>query len=97
MPPLDGSPSYLIDYLFEIGPAMDGGMGIVPLSYGEIAAWSLLTGIRLRPWEARTLRRLSREYVDELHKGSWRPPWQSPDEKPQPTEEQLAIRALANL
>lgn len=54
---------YLLEYLFEIGPAMPGAMGEVPLTHGEIEAWQRNTGIRLQPWEARALRRASIEYV----------------------------------
>jgi hypothetical protein len=39
---------------------MDG-----PLGWQEMAAWEHLTGIELDPWEARTLRELSAEYLVE--------------------------------
>jgi hypothetical protein len=58
-----GPERYLVDYLLEIGPTMPTGMGAVPLSHGEIAAWQGNVGVRLQPWEARELRRLSIEYV----------------------------------
>lgn len=59
---------YLLGYLFEIGPAVPVGMGDGPITHCEIAAWMANTGIRLTPWEARTLRRLSKDYVREA---SW--------------------------
>lgn len=97
MPSLEGAPAYLIDYLFEIGPVSEGGMGAAALTFVEIDAFCRLTGVRFRPWEVRLLKKLSREYVKQLHDDSQKPPWQAPDEKPRPTASQLAIRALANL
>lgn len=41
-------------------------MGPAPITHLEIRAWQENTGKRLTPWEARTLRHLSREYVGEL-------------------------------
>ena len=41
-------------------------MGLGPVSFQEIDAWRRLSGVRLTPWEARTLRNLSREYAAEL-------------------------------
>lgn len=96
MPPVTG-PAYLLEYLFEIGPTMAAGMGNGPITFSEILAWQLLTGIRLRPWEVRLLRRLSRDYLGASQSDVVHAPWQPPDEKPQPTAAQLAIRALANL
>lgn len=58
-----GPERYLVDYLLEIGPTMPTGMGVAPLSHGEIAAWQSNVGICLQPWEARALRMLSIEYV----------------------------------
>lgn len=65
---LPGAPlPYLLGYLYEIGPGMPGAMGEVPLSHGEIESWQRNTGIRLTPWEARTLRRLSIAHVEESY------------------------------
>lgn len=38
-------------------------MGPVPITHADIAHWQANTGININAWEARTLRRLSREYV----------------------------------
>ena len=54
---------YLIDYLFDVGPCMEGAMGAVSLSYQEILAWQINLGLRLAPWEVRMLKTLSREFV----------------------------------
>ena len=65
--PLVSAP-HIIDYLYEIGPTLAGGMGGVPLSHLEIDAWQRNTGIDLDAWEARFLVRLSREFLAESHK-----------------------------
>lgn len=57
---------HLIEYLFEIGPVLSGGMGEAPLNHAEIDAWQRNTGINLTAWEARTLRRLSASYLAEM-------------------------------
>lgn len=52
---------YLTQYLFEIGPIINGG----PISHSELFAWQANTGIDLNSWESRTLRRLSGDYAQE--------------------------------
>lgn len=60
-PLLPANPApYVTDWLFEIGPGMDG-----PIGWQEMTAWERLTGIELNPWEARTIRWLSQEYLSE--------------------------------
>ena len=63
--PLVSAP-HLIDYLYEIGPALPGAMGGVPLSHAEIMAWQGNIGVELQPWEVRFLVRLSKAYLGEL-------------------------------
>ena len=80
MPPC--SALHLAGYLFEIGPTVAAGMGDGPITHGDIAAWMRNTGIRLSPWQARTLRRLSLDYLAESNKATERghpAPWQSED------------------
>lgn len=99
MPPLEGS-EYILGYLYEIGPIMSGAMGSGPITHGELCAWQSNTGIRLSPWEVRTLRRLSIEYLNEQHRAGklgCEPPWKSEDLKPEPSAVQQSLRALANL
>jgi len=81
MPPFDG-PKYMLDFFWEVGPAMSGGMGSAPLTHGELESWQRNIGIKLNPWECRTLKRLSVEYVNESHKATKRDhpaPWQPVD------------------
>ena len=59
---------HVLRYLFEVGPAMPGMNGPVPVTHQEIEAWRVLTSTTLSPWESRVIRRLSQEYVSEMHK-----------------------------
>lgn len=59
---------YLAEWLMEIGPLGSGGTGPVPLSWAELETWQRVTGIRLSAWEARTIRSLSRAFLDQLNK-----------------------------
>ena len=52
---------YLVEWLFEIGPSTGDGI----LAMSELAAWENITGIELSRWEARTLRRLSGDYLHQ--------------------------------
>ncbi len=47
---------------------MRGEMGMAPISFLELSAWQASTGLALSPWEALTLRRLSIDYIDQLHR-----------------------------
>ncbi|EJL21892.1 hypothetical protein [Novosphingobium sp. AP12] len=62
--PLNPLP-YLSDWLFEIGPSAPAGMGDAAIDFRHMAAWTRIMGVDLTPWEARTLRRLSRAYVNQ--------------------------------
>lgn len=75
----------LIGYLFEIGPTMPGAAGPVSISNQELVAWQALSGVSLKPWEAKFLRQLSREYVAELHraeKADALAPWEPVEVQP---------------
>lgn len=64
MPPVDAA-AHLIAYLFDVGPVLAVGMGAGPVTAEELLAWQIESGIELQPWEARTLRMLSHEYMAE--------------------------------
>lgn len=53
----------MVDYLFDVGPVMGGGMSAAAITWEEINEWQDATGIELSAWEARTLRRLSVAFV----------------------------------
>lgn len=60
--------AYLIDYLQELDFCERGDMGPKLLSFREIESWQHSTGLHLDSWEVLTLRQLSREYIDQLHR-----------------------------
>lgn len=99
MPP-QGNADHLIAALFRFGPTMIGGMGREPLTQTEIGWRQITTGWRLTGWEADKLGELSMEYLGEAQAAEKRDapaPWQPQDAKPQVTELQAALRALAAL
>jgi hypothetical protein len=64
--PVNPAP-HLTEWLFDIGPSSPGSMGDAALGYQDMAAWQAISGVELLPWEARTLRRLSGEYLVGRH------------------------------
>lgn len=95
----------MVEWLFELGPTVAAGMGAGPITHGDIADFQSNTGIDLDAWQARTLRRLSLDYLAESHKATkpdCPPPWgDAPEVKaaPKRAAEDLrkSIRGLANL
>lgn len=92
---------YLVDALFDVGPVKAGGMGPVPIDSHDLVAWQAERGIVLTPWEAQTLRRLSRDYVFESSRATkpdCPPPWtgESTKDRRERAEKQIrgALRAL---
>lgn len=84
MPDIDFELTYLVTYLWEIGPVHYSGMGPLPLPHSEIMAWQSNTGITLQPWEARYLRELSKDFLAQEAKSKdpeEPPPWAVPDER----------------
>lgn len=81
-PPIPPNPApWLTDWLFDLGPAVPAGMGAGAVGWLEIGAWADLCGIDLMPWEARLLRRLSRDFVDQAHRAEkidCPAPWSTP-------------------
>ncbi len=92
-PPLPPVPcgAHLVTHLFEAGPASNTEFGAKPITWGELQSWQQQTGVRLQPWEARAVRRLSADYAAEVTeaKDPARPaPWSS-----MPTAEMRAALA----
>lgn len=53
-------------------------MGPTPLTQEELGWWQHNIGIKLTPWECRTIIKLSKEYLSESHKATKRDcpsPW----------------------
>lgn len=87
MPPVEVG-GHLLRWLFEVGPTMSNGMGQTPISSTELRDWLSITGVRLTPWEVRTLRILSMAYVGEYseasdpkHPAPWLPDEATADDK----------------
>lgn len=69
---------YLVEYLYEVGPAASGGLGPAPLTHQELAAWQWNMRRRLQPWEISMLRRLSVQWIVEAQRAEepdCPPPW----------------------
>lgn len=97
MPPVDAA--YLLDYLFEIGPTMSGVMGSGPITFQELQAWQEQIGVELSPWEVRTLRYLSSEYLTASHEAEKRDcpaPW-IPKEMTEANREAIARQVETSL
>lgn len=79
--PEPGGAAYLLRYLFEFGPVLSGPAEV---SHQEIESWARLKRIPLTPWEAGTLRQLSRDYLVQA-RTSEEPqapaPWKSDSEQ----------------
>ena len=91
MPPIHPAVRCLVTYLFEVGPVMAGGAGPMAITQGELRCWQDNTRIRLTPWQARTLRQLSRDYLTESVTAADShafPPWTS--------ETEVAVQAAAD-
>ena len=52
----------------EIGPVETSGMDAAPIGWTSIMHWQQLTATQLQPWEARLIRRLSIDYLDQSRK-----------------------------
>lgn len=82
MPPISNDGKYIVAILNDIGPVVPIGMGgLTSFSETELMAWQANQSIRLKPWECRLLRRLSREYA-AMHgaasKSDCPAPWTAP-------------------
>lgn len=53
----------------EVGPVSDG-MAITAVSWSEVKAWMQITGTRITPWAARTIREMSTAYANEHREAS---------------------------
>lgn len=69
MPPVLAGHRFLA-WLYDAGPGLHTGQGLVPLSNAEIREWQQVSGLRLTRMEAQTLRELSQAFVGELNSAS---------------------------
>jgi hypothetical protein len=88
---------HIIDRLLEMG-ITEGEMSAKPLSWCEIVAWQQGVWVRLAPWEARLIRRLSAAYVTESRAAESEncpAPWHSgPDQRAIDTEQARLMAVL---
>lgn len=61
------STPYLADYFLEVGPTRSSGMGLLPLDWQELQAWSIMTCTELSYWEAQALIEASGHYLAALN------------------------------
>lgn len=77
---------YLVDWWLDIGPTAAGSGGEGPLGWQDLAAWERITGVELLAWEARVIRRMSRDSIAEgvrAKKPDCPPPWQAAEPEAQ--------------
>lgn len=104
-PPLpEVAAPHLLGYLFEIGPISLGGAMQSPITSQEILAWQQLTRIALTPWEARAIKRMSIDYLDQMHaseapdcKAPWMPADYVTDHSATAKSMQKALEGLLKL
>ena len=66
MPKIDGA-EYILQHLQNIGFYSNNGMGIVPISYVEIEAYSRLTGLEFTETEISVMKKMSIAYVNQSY------------------------------
>lgn len=66
MMPEPGEAAYLLAHFREVGPTL----GDAAISSGELRDYQENMGVHLSPWECKTLRRLSIEYLNETHRAT---------------------------
>jgi hypothetical protein len=60
---------YLLEALFEAGPAKSGMMEPEPLGWNDVYFFAQATGDISEPWEMKALFRMSKAYLDGLNSG----------------------------
>jgi hypothetical protein len=65
MPPI-GDAGYLLTHFWQVGPTL----GDSPITNTELRNYQENEGIALSPWECKTLRRLSIDYLNESHRAT---------------------------
>ena len=61
--PEAGAAQYLLAYLFDAGPLVNSANGSAALSWQDLSAWQIGTGVELQAWESRAIRKLSQVYL----------------------------------
>jgi hypothetical protein len=63
-----GAAAYLLDHFWSVGPTQGDSV----ITSGELRDYQANMGISLTPWECRTLRRLSIDYLNESQRATKR-------------------------
>lgn len=97
LPPISELETYLVSLFYSSGQAMATGMGLVPLSFQEIKAWSEGSGIgdSLTPWQFTLIRRMSECYASEYSQAT-DPKRKSPYSPKTDEEEEIDRTAVMN-
>lgn len=66
MMPEPGSAAYLLGHFWDVGPTK----GDTVIDHAELRMYQENMGVQLSPWECKTLRRLSIEYLNESHRAT---------------------------
>lgn len=90
------SAGYIVGLLHEAGLMSSTGMGPVPLSWGDIEAWLICTGLVLDVWEMLTIKHLSEVYISERldTDPNKLPPWTKPLDEDEEIERERISTAL---
>lgn len=64
--PDPGDAAYLLDHFWSVGPTQGEGA----ITSGELRDYQQNMGLALTPWECRTLRRLSIDYINESQRAT---------------------------
>lgn len=98
--PDPGAAQYLLDHFWTVGPSQ----GDEAISSGELESYQRIMGIALSPWECRTLRRLSIDFINERQratahgcKSKWEDEGGQIDRIIVAQDTRAAIRALSEL
>jgi len=53
---------HVVGFLEEVGTAVNGANGFIPVTFQELESWSRMVGIELSSWTSTTIIKMSRQY-----------------------------------
>ena len=62
---------FILDLMGDIGWSKQGGMGLAPIDWVDIKAFSDLTGIVFTKDEAILIKKLSEDFVSQMHESKY--------------------------
>jgi hypothetical protein len=60
--------SYLWGYFMDLNSTRGGGWGAAPITYSELYAWMVLTGVEISPWEVGILKEMDNAFLTTVTK-----------------------------